>query len=193
VSRWIGLVVVLVLSGCESMQISYDYDGDADFSALHSYSWLPAPELKTGAPKVQYGTLLEARLKSLVDEQLAARGFAKNADKPDFLVTYHVAVEDKVSVTYINELYGYGPGWGTSYRRNMLHHGYPGTTAMVNEYQQGTLILDMVRNSDKQLIWRGTAVAEVYPDLSREAKEKRLREAVEKLLANFPPPATGSN
>ncbi len=191
--KWIGLVVVVALSGCASMQISYDYDGDVDFSSLHSYAWLPTPQVKSGDPKVQYGSLLDSRVKALVEEQLAARGFVKNADKPDVLVTYHVAIEDKTSVTYTNELYGYGPGWGTGYRRNMLHHGYPGSTAMVTEYQQGTLILDVVRSSDKQLIWRGTAIAEIYPDLSKEAREKRLREAVDSILANFPPPATGSN
>ncbi len=191
--RRMWLVVVFALSGCASMDISYDYDGDVDFSSLHSYSWLSAPKIESGDPGVQYGSLIDARVKSLVEAQLASRGFVQTADKADFLVASHITVEDKESVTYTNELYGYGPGWGTSSRRNMLHHGYPGTTAMVTEYQQGTLILDVVRSNDKQLIWRGTAIAEVYPDLSKEARDTRLREAVDKILANFPPPATGSN
>lgn len=65
----------------------------------------------------------------------------------------------------------------------------PGTEAMVSEYQQGTLLLDVVKADNKQLIWRGTATDEVYPELGQEAREKRLREAVQKILAQFPPPA----
>ena len=171
------------------MQVSSDYNTDADFAALHSYDWLPSPSVKSGDPKIQYGSLTEARVKSLVDGQLARKGYVRDAGQPDFLVTYHVAVEDKVSVTYINELYGYGPGWGTGYRRNIRHYGAPGTEAVVSEYQQGTLLLDVVKADSKQLIWRGTATDEVYPELGQEAREKRLREAVQKILAQFPPPA----
>jgi hypothetical protein len=170
------------------MQVSSDYDADADFTALHSYDWLPPPKIKSGDPKIQYGSLAEARVKRLVEEQLAGKGYVRDAGQPDFLLTCHVAVEDKVSVTYTNELYGYGPGWGTGYRRNISHYGYPGTAAMVSEYQQGTLLLDVVKADNKQLIWRGTATAEVYPELGQEAREKRLRKAVQKILARFPPP-----
>jgi hypothetical protein len=93
------------------------------------------------------------------------------------LVTYHVAVDQKVSVTYLNELYGYGPGRGTGYRRNMRYYGYPSREAFVTEYKQGTLIIDMVRASD-----------EVYPDSTAEVREKRVREAVEAIFTLFPPP-----
>ena len=57
----------------------------------------------------------------------------------------------------------------------------------MSEYQVGTLILDVVLAHDRQLIWRGSASDEVYPDLSPEAREKRIRSAVEKILAPFPP------
>ncbi len=39
------------------------YDINADFAALHSYDWLPSPEIKSGDPKIQYGTLVQARVK----------------------------------------------------------------------------------------------------------------------------------
>ena len=186
--RWSWWLAVAVLCGCTSMHVSSDYDAGVNFAALHSYDWLPSPNIKSGDPKIQYGSLTEALVKTLVEEQLARKDYVRDAGQPDFLVTYHVAVEDKVSVTYINELYGYGPGWGTGYRRNIRHHGYPGTVAMVSEYQQGTLLLDVVKADNKQLIWRGTATDEVYPELDQDTRERRLRKAVQKILAQFPPP-----
>lgn len=185
--RWLWWLVVPALSGCSTMQVSSDYDIGADFTALHSYDWLPSPETGSGDPKIKYGSLTEARVKNLVEEQLAGKGYVRDSGRPDFLVAYHIAVEDKVSVTYINELYGYGPGWGPGYRRNIRHYGYPGTQAMVSEYRQGTLLLDVVNADNRRLIWRGSATDEVYPELGQEARDKRLQNAVQKILAQFPP------
>ena len=181
-------LVIPILFGCSSIQVSSDYDADADFAALHSYDWLVTPDIKSGESGVQHGNLTGARVKKLVEEQFARKGYVRGAGQPDFLVSYHVVIEDKVSVTYINELYGYGPAWGNPYRRNIRHYGSPGDVAMVNEYQQGTLLLDIVKGNDRRLIWRGIAMGEVYPGLDQAAREKRLREAVQKILAQFPPP-----
>lgn len=185
--RWGWLIVAFGLAGCASLQVSSDYDSEADFSALHTYDWLPAPQIESGDPKIQYDSLLANRVKTAVNEQLERKGFERSAGHADFLVTYHVAIDNKISVTYLNELYGYGPGWGPNYRRNIMHYGYPGREAVVSEYQVGTLILDVVRATDRQLIWRGTARDEVYPDNSTKAREKRVRDAVQKILEQFPP------
>ena len=178
----------LLVAGCSTLQISADYDETADFAALRSYAWLPAPKIKSGDPEIQYNSLLDQRVRAAVETQLAEKGLARRDADADVLVTYHVVVDQKVSVTYLNEVYGYGPGWGPSYRRRLLHYGYPGRDVLVSEYQQGTLIIDMVRATDQQLIWRGTASDEVYPDMSMDAREKRVREAVEKIFAHYPPP-----
>jgi hypothetical protein len=185
--RWSWLIVAFGLAGCSSLRVSSDYDSAADFSALQTFDWLPAAPVESGDPRIQYDSLLANRVKTAVNERLAAKGFERSAGHADFLVTYHVAIDNKISVTYLNELYGYGPGWGPMYRRNIMHYGYPGREAMVSEYQVGTLILDVAHAADRQLIWRGTASDEVYPDNSAEAREKRVRHAVQKILEQFPP------
>lgn len=185
---WRWLIVAFGLVGCSSLQVSSDYDPKADFSALHSYDWLAASKAQAGDPDIQYDRLRAGLIRKAVDDRLARKGFARDAEHADFLVTYHVAIDNKISVTYLNELYGYGPGWGARYRRNIIHYGYPSREAVVSEYQLGTLILDVVRAADRQLIWRGTASDEVYPDNSPQVREKRLHQAVRKILEQFPPP-----
>jgi len=183
--RWFCLLLVFSLGACSSLQVSWDYDVNADFSTLRSYDWLPIPAAESAAPRLQYDSLLETRVKQAVDSELARKGFRRDTEKPDYLVGYNVAIDEKVAVTYLNELYGYGPGWGE--RRHIYHYGYPSRDYIVDEYQQGTLILDIVSTDTGQLIWRGTASDEVYPDLGQEAREKRVREAVKKILEQFPP------
>jgi hypothetical protein len=183
--RSLGLLLWLGLAGCSSLQLAWDYDAQAAFPVLHSYEWLPAPEVESGGPQIYYNGLLDSRVRAAVDAQLQKKGFRRDTGTPDFLVAYHVALDERLSVTYLNELYGYGPGWGNArYRRS---YGRPGREATVNEYRVGTLILDVVLAQDRRLIWRGSASDEVYPDLSAEAREKRINTAVERILAPFPP------
>jgi hypothetical protein len=186
--HWSWLMLFPLLAGCTSILVSADYDPQADFSALHSYDWLPAPRVESGEPEIQYDSLLGSRIRDAVDEQLQHKGFTPDADGADFLVTYNVAIDQRVSVTYLDDLYGYrrGPGWYSS--RPYRYADFPGPGMMATEYKQGTLILDVVRASDKQLLWRGTATAEIQPQSSPEAREKRVREAVQKILEQFPPP-----
>lgn len=187
--RQLQLIWLLLLTGCASLQIDSDYDTAVDFTGLGSYDWLPAQRIQSGDPAIEYDSLLEARVRNAVETQLSARGLVRDTGQPDVLVTYHAVQENKVSVTYLNDLYGYGPGWLPRYRGHLPPYGYPGAEVVVTEYRQGTLIIDVVRASDRRLIWRGTATDDVYPDGNALFREQRVREAVEKIMARFPPPS----
>jgi len=55
----------------------------------------------------------------------------------------------------------------------------------VREYRDGTMIIDLVDASTKQMVWRGTATDTFSPG----AEAQKAGEAVEKTLAEYPPPA----
>jgi hypothetical protein len=63
----------------------------------------------------------------------------------------------------------------------------PVTTTYVRQYEEGTLVLDIVNAKSNQLMWRGSAQAEINRQLKPEEREKRLQEAIGKILAQFPP------
>ena len=185
-----ALVFVLATSvaGCSTMEISYDYDPKADFTGLKTYDWLAEPQKPTGDPRIDGNTILETRIHEAVDAGLAARGFRKVTSDPDFLVAYHVSLDKRQSVQTLNNYYGYGPGWGYGYGasyRPGVWAGAPET--YVYEYEEGTLILDIVNPRNKELIWRGSAQDEVHFKTSPEKEQTQLDEAVHKMLEKFPP------
>ena len=71
-------------------------------------------------------------------------------------MTYHVGAQDKVDVQSWGYGYGYGPG---------RYHGTWGGGGGIETYNytEGTLIIDIVDASSKQLVWRGTAQASSIP------------------------------
>jgi hypothetical protein len=182
------LVVAVILAGCSTMEISHDYDPKANFAGLKTYEWLKEPQKPTGDPRIDGNTILQNRIHEAVDTELTARGFRKVTSDPDFLVAYHVSLDRRRSVQTLNNYYGYGPGWGYGYGaayRPGYWAGSPET--YVYEYEEGTLILDIVDPKNKELMWRGSAQDEVHFKSTPEKDQTQLNEAVHKMLESFPP------
>lgn len=169
-----GLLLLLTAVGCSPIQVGVDYDPEADFSGLLSYDWAALSE---GAhdPRVD-NDLLKSRLQAAVNTELATKGFVLSGDAPDFVIGYHAAIEQRIDVReVVTRRYGYRGGW------------YDDVATHVREYDEGTLILDIVEAERNQLVWRGTAKGEVDLFAKPEEKAARIQEAVQKLLADFPP------
>jgi len=171
-------LAALLIAGCGSgISVTHDHDSSADFTALKSFAWLQMPANAVGSTKaaIERNGLLDKRIKTAVNSQLQAQGYEMDEANPDFVLMYHTGVDDKIDVTD----WGYGYGYASPY--------WGGRNVSVYQYKQGTLILDIIRSSDKQLIWRGQAQATLNENNSPEEREARLGEAVAKILAEFPP------
>ncbi|NUM76961.1 DUF4136 domain-containing protein [candidate division KSB1 bacterium] len=178
VIRLLTFCALALVTGCSTVTIKHDFDGDANFAALKTYSWMAAPTNATGSVQaaLQRNSLLDKRIKESADRQFTAKGYTKDANKPDFLVLYHLGAEDKINVT----------DWGYGYGR---YGRWYGGGVEVNQYKEGTLILDVVEAKSKELMWRGLAMATLDSHASMEARKKRLDEVMVKILAEFPPTA----
>ena len=115
----------------------------------------------------------------------AIRTFSSTAVSPDFLLDYYAATETRIEVTTISR-YTDNPAYQYSGGRLRRVYGrqYQDTTAY--EYEQGTLILDIVDPASNRLIWRASAQAEVDRRASQEKRDRRLAEAVARMLARLP-------
>lgn len=172
------LFLLVAAVGCSTIyDVQYDYDKATDFVALETYDWLPVPD------KADIDSLDVMRVQKAVNTQLQAKGLRQTSENPDFLIAEHLGREDKVSVRNWGYDYGpYGGYWGGGYR------GPGGVSSF--QYEEGSLILDFVDPQTKQLIWRGSAKAEVGDVRTVEKREALINEAVRKILQNFPPPAS---
>jgi len=154
-----------LLASCSSLSTNFDYDTSHDFSGLHTYSWTDK----------QDDSLDLKRVHEAVDATLSQRGFQLSDSKPDFQVAAHISRQDKLRVT----------DWGYTY--GPRNYWYGGHDVDVTQYQEGTLILDVVDPTKKQLVWRGTASRPVDGSWTPEDRDEIALEAVQALLAEFPP------
>jgi hypothetical protein len=171
------LILIVAATGCSTVyDVQYDYDKKAVFTDLKTYDWMAAPQ------KTDIDSLTMSRIQKAVETELQAKGLSRSSSDPDFLIAEHIGREDKVSVRSWGYDYGpYGGYWG----------GYWGTGGVSTfEYEEGTLILDFVDPQTNKLIWRGSAKAEIDTVRTVEERETLINESVQKILKNFPPPAS---
>jgi len=77
-------------------------------------------------------------------------------------------------------------GVGTYGRRSAvgMTYGHPG---YVESYQRGILTIDMLQDSDKKLIWRGSSGRRLYDGSTPEKSDKQINAVVKEILDKFPP------
>jgi hypothetical protein len=177
------------LSGCSTIRVSSDYARDANFNRLRTYSWA-GPQPITGDPRLD-NDILHARIRNAVERELALKGYEKmTAGNPDFKIAYHVGLEQKLDVTTFNYYdYRYPASYHPRYGFSSYPGAWPASETRVFQYEEGTLLVDIVDPGTKQLIWRGSATATVNPSDSSQKKDAKINKAVHQLLSQFPPPS----
>ena len=110
----------------------------------------------------------EADLLQMVGDRLEAKGLRRTADNPDLLVAIHRTVEGTLNTR----------GSGYEFRGGRMRS---------YELQSGTLVVDLVLASSRQVAWRGTASGAFRFDAVPEERKKLLDEVLDEMFADFPP------
>jgi len=178
----LSLLLIFFIDACSTVSVNSDYDPTVDFSAIQTYSWGRA---NGGEDELAKNPLLKKRIMLSVDRYLQARGYHKvDPGRADILVVVQAVVKEKMQVTdwggprgYYRDPW-YDPWWGSSVY---------GGRVDVNYYQEGTLIIDVVDNAKKELIWRGLGTGIVNQYKNQEKQQAAADEYVQKILNYFPP------
>ena len=169
------------MSGCTTFDVVNDYDASYDYQAFQTYAWLPDIILVVGDGRVNERTL-EMRIKSAVAEELGRKGLKRfDNGEEDFLVGFNAALNEPL---YRDKLYEYRVkefGRATIIYEERSAYTHP-------SYETGSLVIDVIIPESNEIVWRGSAQAKIQMDyVSIEAKKKRLKKAVHKILSDFPP------
>jgi len=165
------LFSVSMLGSVFAQQVKTDFDHQANFSQYKTYSW---QEIKPA------NSLWDARIKNVVDAQLAAKGWIQVDSGGDVAI---VAISTSHTERTLQTFYdGMGGGW-----RWRGFGGMGEATTTEQDYKEGTLLIDMYDAKTKQLVWRGSAEDTVSN--KEENNEKNLNKGVAKMFKKFPPPA----
>lgn len=171
----------LMMSGCATMDIANDYDTGYNFHQIKTYAWVQGIKIDSGDGRID-DKAIEMRMRKAIENELRLKGLTKvESGSPDILVGFNAAINEPL---YRNTFYESGMttfGSVDVYYAERTAYRHP-------EYDKGSVIIDMIKPDSKTIIWRGSAQANVQIEyVSEDAKKKRLKKAVEKILKDFPP------
>lgn len=147
----------------------------ADVSGYRTYRWWAPAYRENRDGSGTREAVLDWRVRSAVDRELAARGYrpAAAGEKADFVIAYQISVRE-ASTDSVQDYMEYRAEGGT---RDM------GDAFM--GYERGTLMLTITDVATQRVAWRASASAVVG-----DGKGERVDPAVRDMLQKFPA-ATG--
>jgi hypothetical protein len=168
--------ILFNLMGCGPMlTVSYDYDRSTDFSSFKTFKFTDEA-LNFGINELMRNRLLDA-----ITGELAKKGISPS-DNPDLIVDIkgRIKTEREATATNTGGYYGsgYRYGWGSNFSTTQIN---------VNEYQVGTVFIDLIDAKTNRLVWQGRGERTLDESASTEKKEKRIKEGTANIFYNYPP------
>ena len=177
------LATALLALSCSALQVSQDYDVNADLSDLATFAWMSEKQAKTGDVRSD-NPLLDGRIRAAVERTLAAKGFRKQSGGAvDFAVSYVFQIRTKIGSDRVRTGVGFGFGSSGSFGGVGVSTG-----TGVSQYDEGLLVIDITEPGSGKLLWRGTGVRPMPRKSDPQEITADIDETVEKVLAQFPPP-----
>jgi hypothetical protein len=176
------LFILTLLTSCTGVKITNNWDKDVDFSTFKTYSLYPWDRHND---QVLNDYDKQTILTSIKNE-MNKRGYRHVEKNGDLIISTFVIIEEQTSYQAYTNHYGGWAGYGGGWYGNPAFYGYGwGTTTIYRtDYNQGTLIIDIFRLSDKILIWQGIGSGEVTDNY--EKRDRRLPKNIAHIFRRFP-------
>jgi hypothetical protein len=162
-------VFAAVLSACAPLVVNTYLQTDADLSRYRTYAWAATEGRTTGDARLDSNPFFDRATRAAVDAALARHTLLFTSTQPQLLFRYHVSIRQQLDLAGVDSTY-------------LTCEGCAPTL-----YEAGTLVIDAVDARTNQLLWRGWAEGSFDRLIDDQAAlEKRIREAVARILARYP-------
>ena len=181
------LGLALMLSACETMQVTHDYNPAVDFAKFQSWAWKdPAVQYQPNNPMLR-SDLTEQRIIQAVGSQLDQRGLrpAQPNRPADLWVSADLHTEKRLRE--VQDDYGYGAGYGNSYGRYGNQYGMYNSVPVVRTYEVEVMVvrLNLYDGKTGQPVWSSSAETSSKGSLGE--RSDALRESLNKAVQAYPP------
>ena len=170
----LSLILIITLSSCSTVRVASDYDKQANFTTYRSFAFY-----KPGIDRAEISDLDKKRILRAIEADMISKGFTKS-ENPDMLVSIFTKTRENVNINQNN--FGWDWGWG-GWGWNPWFWG-PNYNS-VSTTTEGTLYIDLIDASKKELIWQGMGTAALTSKV--EKKQEKMNQIVGAILEKYPP------
>ena len=189
----LALFAVAIISACASgpPKPAVDYKSDYNFAAVHKVAFFHESGEVSGNNPIPLSDMARDRIDSALETALQTKGFVwvEDASQADLLVSWHLGTQDKTDVrTYQTPSMGVGYGRYGGYNRYSMYNCWgcgSQTEVSVQNYTEGTFIVDMIDPKLKKSVWRSVIQSKLK---AKELDQAQANAVAVSMFASFPPP-----
>jgi hypothetical protein len=185
-TRALTVLGALVAMGCAGgIEVKTAVAPDADFSGARTFRFLPYNATNATNPAASNDPMLEntitgKEVRHDIARALTERGYQRGQGTTDLSVAFYIGSKNQLQVTDYD--YGYR-FWGwRGWRWGHPWGAWP--EQQVTEFEQGTIVIDVLDSGGQKLLWRGVGKSEVPDDPNDYAKA--LAQTVKAIMDHFP-------
>jgi Domain of unknown function (DUF4136) len=166
-------MAALALAGCATMTVSSHIERNVVFSDYVTYDWGPPDNLPVGDPRLDNNPFFRDYVQGAIEKKMAAKGYERAfTGTPDLLIHYHASVNQKLEVYEVDQRYGYC---------------YGNCQPQVTDYEEGTLLIDVVDATTSKVVWRGWSQDVMNGVIDNQDRlEKQVDEGVTRMMLLLP-------
>jgi hypothetical protein len=179
-------LISLAVTGCaRSFDVHTMAAPKLTLTEFRSFHLLPTPRRRDGLPgagaydPMVNNSITNRALRASVADAFYNRGYVDEEWMPDFVVAVYASAREKLDISVWQYGYPYTPRW------NMGGMPQPALT----QYNEGTVVVDVIDPRTSDLLWRGSATAVLGDDSAENTK--LLRNAAVAIVEKFPQAKSG--
>ena len=158
------LMAVLLLQGCNYIDVVSEYDPSVDFRSFKTFNLQP---LRVSS-RANINEFARQRVQDAIASELKARGYSQVSSNADLNVKGHFITKAK---RYAESTSSYSGGsWSTRYD--------------TYEYLEGSLTIDVRSSQTDKLLWQGVGMGTI--DNNPKGQKERANKAIAKIFEGFP-------
>lgn len=162
ISTVVLIMLLLLPFAARAADVKSDYDRSFNLSTLQSFKFLDQTQ-RAAKDALADNELVAKRIHSAINKNLVALGLHQAETKADFVIVYHAALRNRAQITTSGRpLWAAGRVW-------------------VDQYAEGTAIVEFRDAKSGELIWRGLVTEAVDPNKT----EEKINKAIKKLIERF--------
>jgi len=177
-------VLLALVAWTAHAQVHIDFDKRINFGQYKTFKFEPGKVIRNLGVRDTSNVFMNQYINEAVTKDLTAKGLSPSETNPDLIITYLAGAREKREIqNYMNNtgffypyyrFYGLGGWWGPQWN-----------SFWVNNYEEGTVIIDVYDAKTDQLVWRAYAVSSI----NNFNEKKFVAHEIAKSFHKFPPKA----
>lgn len=175
------VLITIAIAACTGIPVSQDFEKGFDYSGLKTFAWQP----DNGEWGLRDNEIVDRRIRSAIVNTFTAKQFTLvDPNESDFLISYHLTVEQRISNRSSGVSGGVSMGRSSRGRTGSISMS---TGSQVRTYDRGTLLIDVTDVASNMHVWRGVSSQALTNLSDSQSLTTQINETVEAILAQFPP------